>query len=145
MSTHSGYSVERLHVECILVAHFEPQGDWKFLHLYCISFVVPRLNFANVLLCMSWGMDESKTCCSFKNILEGALSCHALSIWLHCQEYSTKTWTQQFSSPQYDFLHATPPMGPLDFMQGQPIADQGGWVDVDKLTLQHKKYCKYTA
>ena len=43
---------------------------------------------------------------------------------------------------QYDFLHATPPMGPLDFMKGQPIADADGWVDVDKQTLQHKKYRK---
>ena len=42
--------------------------------------------------------------------------------------------------PQYDFLHATPPMGPLDFMKGQPIADAAGWVDVDQYTLQHKKY-----
>ena len=43
---------------------------------------------------------------------------------------------------QYDFLHATPPMGPLDFMKGQPISDEGGWVDVNKNTLQHKKYRK---
>ncbi|CAI8018762.1 Sulfide:quinone oxidoreductase, mitochondrial [Geodia barretti] len=40
----------------------------------------------------------------------------------------------------YDFLHATPPMAPLDFMVGQPISDQLGWVDVDPKTLQHKKY-----
>ena len=45
--------------------------------------------------------------------------------------------------PQYDFLHATPPMGPLDFMKGQPIVDAGGWVDVDQYTLQHKKYGRY--
>ena len=31
-------------------------------------------------------------------------------------------------------------MTPLDFMVGQPIADSVGWVDVDRLTLQHKKY-----
>ena len=31
-------------------------------------------------------------------------------------------------------------MGPLDFMKGQPIADELGWVDVDKETLRHKKY-----
>lgn len=31
-------------------------------------------------------------------------------------------------------------MGPLDFMVGQPIADELGWVDVDPYTLQHKKY-----
>ena len=41
---------------------------------------------------------------------------------------------------QYDFLHASPPMSALDFMKGQPISDESGWVDVDKETLQHKKY-----
>ena len=41
---------------------------------------------------------------------------------------------------QYDFLHATPPMAPLDFMVDQPITDELGWVDVNPLTLQHKKY-----
>lgn len=40
----------------------------------------------------------------------------------------------------YDFLHATPPMGPLSFMKGQPIADEAGWVDVDKNTLRHRRY-----
>lgn len=45
-------------------------------------------------------------------------------------------------SIQYDFLHAVPPMGPLNVMKGQPIADDLGWVDVDKLTLRHKKYGK---
>ena len=43
-------------------------------------------------------------------------------------------------SLQYDFLHATPPMAPLDVMKGQPIADDIGWVDVNPQTLQHKKY-----
>ena len=33
-------------------------------------------------------------------------------------------------------------MGPLDFMKGQPISDEAGWVDVDKETLQHKNYRK---
>lgn len=33
-------------------------------------------------------------------------------------------------------------MSALDFMKGQPICDEGGWVDVDKETLQHKKYRK---
>ena len=33
-------------------------------------------------------------------------------------------------------------MSALDFMKGQPISDEAGWVDVDKETLQHKKYRK---
>lgn len=39
---------------------------------------------------------------------------------------------------QYDFLHVTPPQKPADNLK--PLADQSGFVDVDKFTLQHKKY-----
>ncbi len=40
----------------------------------------------------------------------------------------------------YDMLHVTPPMGPPEFIASSPIADNGGWVDVDKDTLQHKRF-----
>jgi sulfide:quinone oxidoreductase len=39
----------------------------------------------------------------------------------------------------YSFLHATPPMGPLNIFKGTPIADAAGWVTVDQGTLQHVK------
>ena len=39
-------------------------------------------------------------------------------------------------------MHAVPPMGPLDVMKGSPLCDQQGWVDVNKETLQHVKYCE---
>ncbi len=39
----------------------------------------------------------------------------------------------------YTTLHVTPPMGPLDFIKGSPIADAAGWVSVDQATLQHTK------
>ncbi|KAM6351043.1 sulfide:quinone oxidoreductase, mitochondrial isoform 2-T4 [Alca torda] len=41
---------------------------------------------------------------------------------------------------QYEMLHVTPPMGPPDVLINSPVSDQTGWVDVDKETLQHKKY-----
>ncbi|MDT0715866.1 FAD/NAD(P)-binding oxidoreductase [Staphylococcus chromogenes] len=41
---------------------------------------------------------------------------------------------------KFDMLHVTPPMGPLEFVKNSPLADKDGWIDVDKLTLQHKKY-----
>ncbi|NXN12757.1 SQOR protein, partial [Indicator maculatus] len=41
---------------------------------------------------------------------------------------------------QYDMLHVTPPMGPPDVLINSPVSDGSGWVDVDKETLQHKKY-----
>lgn len=37
-------------------------------------------------------------------------------------------------------LHVTPPMGPPDVLINSPVSDAIGWVDVDKETLQHKKY-----
>lgn len=41
---------------------------------------------------------------------------------------------------QYDMIHVTPPMSAPDFVKRSPLANADGWVDVDKYTLQHKKY-----
>ncbi|NWW35381.1 SQOR protein, partial [Panurus biarmicus] len=41
---------------------------------------------------------------------------------------------------QYEMLHVTPPMGPPAVLINSPVSDESGWVDVDKETLQHKKY-----
>ena len=40
----------------------------------------------------------------------------------------------------YDMLHVTPPMSAPDFIKHSPLANEGGWVDVDKHTLQHTRY-----
>ncbi|GCB81331.1 hypothetical protein scyTo_0022158 [Scyliorhinus torazame] len=41
---------------------------------------------------------------------------------------------------QYEMLHVTPPMAAPDVIQKSVLADAGGWLDVDKENLQHKKY-----
>lgn len=41
---------------------------------------------------------------------------------------------------KYDFLHVTPPQGPPDFIARSPLANEQGWVSVDKLTTQHTRY-----
>ena len=41
---------------------------------------------------------------------------------------------------EYTLLHAVPPMGPLDVIKTSPIADEAGWVKVDKNTLRHTDY-----
>ncbi|XP_019934837.1 sulfide:quinone oxidoreductase, mitochondrial [Paralichthys olivaceus] len=41
---------------------------------------------------------------------------------------------------EYEMLHVTPPMGPNLVIKGSPLADEGGWLDVNKETLQHKTY-----
>ncbi len=45
----------------------------------------------------------------------------------------------------YDLLHVTPPMGPPTFIASSPIADEQGWVDVDKDTLRHTRFANVFA
>lgn len=40
----------------------------------------------------------------------------------------------------YDMIHVTPPQGPPDFIKNSPLANVGGWVDVDKYSLQHVQF-----
>ena len=40
----------------------------------------------------------------------------------------------------YDMIHVTPPMGPPAFIAQSKLANDAGWVDVDKATLQHVRY-----
>jgi sulfide:quinone oxidoreductase len=41
---------------------------------------------------------------------------------------------------KYDLIHVTPPMSAPDFISGSELAGEGGWVEVDKHTLQHVRY-----
>lgn len=41
---------------------------------------------------------------------------------------------------KYDMIHVTPPMSAPDFVSSSELADDGGWVDVDKHTLQHTRF-----
>ncbi len=41
---------------------------------------------------------------------------------------------------KYDLIHVTPPMSAPDFIKSSPLANELGWVDVDKETLRHNKY-----
>jgi sulfide:quinone oxidoreductase len=40
----------------------------------------------------------------------------------------------------YDMIHVVPPMSAPDFLKKSPLGNEGGWVDVDKDTLQHVRY-----
>lgn len=41
---------------------------------------------------------------------------------------------------EYEMLHVTPPQSSPDFIKKSPLANEGGWVSVDKETMQHTKY-----
>ncbi len=40
----------------------------------------------------------------------------------------------------YDMIHVTPPQTAPDFIKKSPLANEAGWIDVDKNSLQHVKY-----
>ncbi len=41
---------------------------------------------------------------------------------------------------KFDMLHVAPPMGAPDFVKQSPLADAGGWVEVNRSSLQHVRY-----
>ncbi|CAG9309993.1 unnamed protein product [Blepharisma stoltei] len=41
---------------------------------------------------------------------------------------------------KYDFLHTAPPQGAPKVLQGSPISNEAGYVDVNPNTLRHNKY-----
>lgn len=41
---------------------------------------------------------------------------------------------------RFDMIHATPPMGPPEFLAKSPIANAAGWVEVDSATLRHVRH-----
>jgi sulfide:quinone oxidoreductase len=40
----------------------------------------------------------------------------------------------------YEIMHVTPPQSAPDFIKHSPIAEQHGWVEVDKYTTQHTRF-----
>ena len=48
--------------------------------------------------------------------------------------------TRARESIRFDLLHVTPPMSAPEFIKASPLADAGGWVEVDKHTLQHARF-----
>jgi sulfide:quinone oxidoreductase len=41
---------------------------------------------------------------------------------------------------EFDMLHVCPPQKAPDIVRASPLADAGGWLDVDPATLRHKRY-----
>jgi sulfide:quinone oxidoreductase len=41
---------------------------------------------------------------------------------------------------EFDMIHVCPPQCALDFIKQSPMANEGGWIDVDQYTLQHSKF-----
>lgn len=48
--------------------------------------------------------------------------------------------TQEALVQSYDMIHVAPPMSAPDFVKRSQLANEAGWVDVSKETLQHVRY-----
>jgi len=48
--------------------------------------------------------------------------------------------SNQLVKKAYDFIHVVPHMSPPDFIKGSKLANEAGWIDVDKHTMQSTKY-----
>ncbi|MGE4132425.1 MAG: FAD-dependent oxidoreductase [Bdellovibrionales bacterium] len=46
----------------------------------------------------------------------------------------------QIIEEAFDMVHVTPPMSAPDFIKKSPLANEAGWVDVNKHTTQHNKF-----
>lgn len=58
----------------------------------------------------------------------------------HQVAYFKNMETGQIVEEKFDMLHVTPPMSAPDFIKKSPLANEAGWVDVNKDTTQHNKY-----
>lgn len=54
--------------------------------------------------------------------------------------FFTNVKTGDIIEKEFDLLHAVPPMSAPDFIKESPIANEAGWVDVNKFSLQHNEY-----
>ena len=68
---------------------------------------------------------------------------------LRAVDGATKTATFDVEKPnepatsltvEFDVIHVCPPQTAPDFIRVSPLADAGGWVDVDQATLRHKEF-----
>lgn len=48
--------------------------------------------------------------------------------------------TRERTTIPFDMIHVTPPMSPPDIIKTSPLANEAGWVEVDKFTLQHPRF-----
>ena len=55
-------------------------------------------------------------------------------------EIKEKLSGESFIEIPYDMLHLAPPQAAPKFIRESKLANEAGWLDVDKATLQHNKY-----
>ncbi|WP_239649953.1 NAD(P)/FAD-dependent oxidoreductase [Methylocucumis oryzae] len=55
-------------------------------------------------------------------------------------EVTDAAGAKQQITKEFAMLHVTPPQSAPDFIKQSPLANAGGWIDVNEKTLQHNRY-----
>jgi sulfide:quinone oxidoreductase len=55
-------------------------------------------------------------------------------------EYKDDQDNIKIKKVKFDFIHVVPPQEAPEFIKNSKLSDDAGWLDVDQLTLQHKRY-----
>lgn len=81
-------------------------------------------------------IDAAKKIITFKHVKSGENQC----VLNEAQQIGEKMVGESFIEMPFDLLHLAPPQTAPDFIKNSPLANDGGWIDVDIHSLQHKKY-----
>lgn len=92
----------------------------------CAPYVPPLMEYVN-----KYGIDLDFSHNLIK--VDGA----AKTAWF---KVSREGEEPQVIERQFDMLHVCPPQCAPDFIKASPLANEGGWVDVDQASLRHTKY-----
>ena len=109
------------------------ESNLEFLCAKAVIFGVPDFQGPLNEVCDSYGIKRS-----FQHNLISVNGQSKEAVFKQSdKDGNTKEVTKKF-----DFIHVTPPQTSPDFIKNSPLADAGGWVDVDHKvgTLKHTKY-----
>tara|TARA_B100000214_G_scaffold370756_1_gene345941 strand:- start:532 stop:1566 length:1035 start_codon:yes stop_codon:yes gene_type:complete len=109
------------------------ESNLEFLCAKPVIFGVPHFQGPLNEVCDSYGIKRS-----FQHNLISVNGQSKEAVFKQSdKDGNTKEVTKKF-----DFIHVTPPQTSPDFIKNSPLADAGGWVDVDHKvgTLKHTKY-----
>lgn len=104
-------------------------SDIQFFSPHKTVFSVPAVN-ENIL--SRWAAYDPPIGANFEQHLT------AIDKGAKVAYFTDKTGKQ--SRQDYDFIHIVPAMFAVDSVLNSPLANDKGWLDVDKYTLQHKRY-----
>lgn len=120
-------------------------ADFQFVASLSELFFLPKIDAALHKAQDRYGFIENKLQHHLKSIdvkNKKAVFIHAWVESVYDEDFDV---TENLSKSEqieldYDFIHIVPPMSPVKALMESTLLGDTGWLDVDKYSLQHKKY-----